>query len=316
MLRKIVLLLVCLTIINSSFATTWDEPWADEVIKQSSSFVLAQVVSCNADSGVSIRIIKTLSGKVLSDSIFISDFYLLSLCSSSGDGPEFHIPVVDSCYFFITQNKEGKYCIATPSTGFDYVYQGKVAATFRHSYHQALVHVQVYEKMMTAVFNNYHGQPYDEASVTAYVNECISKKPAGFSDEEIGTFFEQHVALECVYHLKLKVDEQKMFPFLQDTANFHNQVSAARALVACNTATARNELLKIVCDTTMKPFVQVICIWTLGALDAKSIKPQLVKALAYASDNENNFGGNIMDPRVCTHLPTVKEALSTLVGKL
>ncbi len=30
---------------TSSHATTWDEPWADKVIKESSSFVLAKVIS-------------------------------------------------------------------------------------------------------------------------------------------------------------------------------------------------------------------------------------------------------------------------------
>ncbi len=94
-------------------------------------------------------------------------------------------------------------CIATPTAGYDYVTKGNVVATFRHSYHQASVPVAIYERVMTAVFNNYHNLPYDKGDVEKFVNEYLTKKPAGFSESEISTFFIQHVALECVYHLKL-----------------------------------------------------------------------------------------------------------------
>jgi hypothetical protein len=35
-----------------------------------------------------------------------------------------------------------------------------------------------------------------------------------------------------------------------------------------------------------------------------------------ASEKENGFGGNIMDPRVCTHIPTEKDALQELINEL
>jgi len=317
-MQKLLFLFVLTTTlsIDNSYATTWDEPWADQVIKGASSFILAKVVSCDAEKGISIQIIKTVSGKEIKDNLVISDFYLLHICSSSGHEGEFHTSKIDSCYFFITQNKEGKYCIATPTTGFDYVADGQVMATFRHSYHQASVPVSIYEKTMTAVFNNYHNLPYDKGYISNFVTEYLTKAPAGFAENEINIFFLQHVALECVHHLKLNIDESLVLPFLKYRKNFHSQVSAARALVAFNTTTSKQELLKIVADTTQRYFVQVMCIWTLEEFSPKELKSQLESLEKNASAESDGFGGNIMDPRVCTSIPSVKQALKDLIAKL
>lgn len=318
-MRKLLLLLT-LTITfatTRSYATTWDEPWADQVIKGSTSFVLAKVVATDEKKGITIQVIKTLGGAVLKDSLTITDFYLLYICSSSGGhGPEFHTEPIDSCYFFIQQNKDGKYCIATPTAGYEYVVDGNVRATFRHTYHQALVPVAVYEQAMTAIFNNYHGLPYDKEGISSFIKEQLSKKPAGFAEDEINTFFLQHVALESVHHLKLAMDESLILPFLSSTSNFHSQVSAARAMVAYNTNSSRQALLKVIGDTTRRGFVQVMCIESLTELDAKDLKPELERLEKDASDEEDGFGGNIMDPRICTNVPSKKEALKALIAKL
>lgn len=313
---KILFLLIVFSSSNS-YATTWDEPWADKVIKAASSFVLAKVVSNDPEKGIQIVIIKNLSGKELKDTILISNFYSLTICSSTGGhGAEFHTSLVDSCYFFINQNIKGEFCIATPTTGFDYVSDGQVMATFRHSYHQASVPIYVYEKTMTAVFNNYHNLPYDKDYMNKFVNENLNKSPAGFGENEINRFFLQHVALECVYHLKLDISGALLLPFLNDRNNFHNQVSAARAMSAVNTEGNKIELLNAIGDTTKRNFVRVMCVWSLSELKPKELKAQLQKLEKSASDESDGFGGNIMDPRVCTHVPTLKEALKELVDKL
>ncbi|HEU4551943.1 MAG TPA: HEAT repeat domain-containing protein [Chitinophaga sp.] len=317
---KKILLLLMLTITfatSRSYATTWDEPWADKVIKDATSFVLAKVVATDEQRGITLQVIKTLGGQPLKDNLTITGFYLLHLCSTSaGHGPEFYTTPTDSCYFFIQQNKAGNYCIATPTTGYDYAENGNVRATFRHSYHQALAPVAVYEKTMTAIFNNYHGAPYDQAYISSFVKEQLSKKPAGFGEDEIHTFFLQHVALECVHHLKLNTGESLILPFLEDSKNFHNQVSAARAMAAFNTAGSKEALLKVIGDTTRRGFVQVMCVWSLGEMNAQSIKPQLEALVKHANEEEDDFGGNIMDPRICTDVPSVKEALESLIAKL
>lgn len=98
--------------------------------------------------------------------------------------------------------------------------------------------------------------------------------------------------------------------------NFHSQVSAARALAAYNTNSSRQALLNVISDTTRRGFVRVMCIESLAELDAKELKPALEKLEKDASDEEDGFGGNIMDPRICTNVPSTKEALKALIAKL
>jgi hypothetical protein len=51
-------------------------------------------------------------------------------------------------------------------------------------------------------------------------------------------------------------------------------------------------------------------------MNPKEFKPQLTSLLQTAPDKEDGFGGNIMDHRVCTNVPSVKEALLELVKTL
>jgi hypothetical protein len=277
---------------------------------------LASIKTVDEEKGVSIQVLKTLGGDVLHGELLISDFYLLELCSSSGHGVEFHMPQVDSCYFLLSRNKEGKYCIATPTTGFDYVSEGKVAATFRHSYHKALLPVDVYEKTMTALFRHYHNQPFDKTYINSFIKEQLAKKPASLEMADRENFFLQHAALESIYHLKLATQENLLLPFLNDKHNFHNQISGARAMVTNNTPQGKQALLHVLQDTTSDIFAQVICIRTLQTFNPKEMKTQLQQLQVKASEESNGFGGNIMDPRVCTFVPSVKEALTELISKL
>ncbi len=318
-MKKFFKILIFLTFLTStnSYATTWDEPWAEKVIMEATSFILGKVISNDPKKGIEVFVYKTVSGKSLADTILISNFYSLTLCSSSGGhGAEFHTSSIDSCYFFIKENSKGQLCIPTPTTGYDYVNNGKVMATFRHSYHQASVPVLVYEKAMTAVFNSYHNLDYDKTYMETFVIEHLSKSPAGFDEDEINTFFLQHVALECVYHLKLPIKESLILPFLNDINNFHNQISAARALNTFNTETNKQELLKAIADTTKRDFVRVLCVWSLSNFNPKELKLSLQNLEKSASDESDGFGGNIMDPRVCTRMPTLKNAIKELTDKL
>jgi hypothetical protein len=141
-------------------------------------------------------------------------------------------------------------------------------------------------------------------------------KPAGFSEKEINTFFLQHVALECVYHLKLRIPESLVLPFLHDLSNLHNQVSAARAMSAFNAETSKKELVSVIADTTRRNFVRVMCVWSLADLNPGELKAALLKLEQTSSHERDDFGGNIMDPRVCTHVPSLKEALKELIAKI
>lgn len=316
-LLKTILLFICTIICAATHATTWDEPWQEKVIKDANYFVLAKVISCDVEKGITIEVVKSLAGQALKGEIKVTDFYLLDLCSSSGGhGPEYHFDTTMQYYFFIQKNAKKEYCIATPTTGFAMTREGKVSATYRHSYHKAYVPVEVYEKTMTAIFNNYHNLPYDQSYISTYANEHLSLKPAGFNENEINTFFAQHVALECIYHLRLNGFYDKILPFLADTSNFHNQISAARALRAYNTQACRQVLLQFISDTTMRNFSQVMCVWTLSEFRPTEFKLALTQAAKTAGSNQDSFGGDIMDPRTCTYIPSVKEAIEKLISTL
>ena len=198
--RRLFITLVFAWLTACAYATTWDEPWQEDVIKNADYFVLANVKSATEKKGITIEIIKTLGGPELKGSLSITDYYLLSFGSYSGRYDEFDFPQdIKKCYFFIKKNAEGHYCMATPTAGYAKIKAGKVYATYRHSYHQALVPVDDYELTMTAIFNNYHKLPYNKQAITDYIDKYIKLKPSGFAKDEVETFFAQHVALECIY---------------------------------------------------------------------------------------------------------------------
>ncbi|MBO0358109.1 hypothetical protein J0X19_09155 [Hymenobacter sp. BT186] len=223
---------------------------------------------------------------------------------------------MDTAYFFLKKNSAGNYSIATPTTGFAPVSGRKVAATYRHSYHRGVVERSIYELTMTAIFQHSHGQPYATAAVRSYISEQLARSPAQLNEEGMAEFFRQHAALETIYHLGLTEYYAAILPFLHNTENFHAQVSAARALTANNSPEANTQLVALLSDKKMGDFAKVIAIKTLVEHQPKALKPELQKLTRKASEEEVGFGGNIMDPRVCTHFPTVKAALTELVASL
>ncbi|AII53453.1 HEAT repeat domain-containing protein [Hymenobacter sp. APR13] len=311
------LLAVLLVLVASAArATTWDEPWHERVVKEADHFVLATVTKADKQQ-LTLQIIRDAAGGTLDGSLQVTDFYLLDLCSTSGGhGPEFHLDAADTAYFFLKKNPQGGFSLATPSTGFAGVSKGIVYATYRHSYHQAGVEQPVYEMTMGAIFRKYHGLPYDAAPVRAFITEQLAHKPAPISEEGMADFFRQHVALETIYHLGFTEYYASTLPFLHDADNFHAQVSAARALMAINTPEAHQELLQLLQDNNTTDFTKVVAIRTLAAHQPHDLKPTLQKLVKKASEEENGFGGNIMDPRICTRIPTVQKALMELVSAL
>jgi hypothetical protein len=174
------------------FATTWDEPWHNEVVKNADSFILARIDSFDTKTGVNITVKKTISGKEITGSIKIMNFYLLQFTSFSDDSGVFsHFSGAREGYLFIKQNANGDFCIATPTTGFAIVQSGTVYATYRHSYHQALVPIDVYEKTMEAIFNSIYINEYIIAmknvmnAQTAHNRSVYAFCPAGLTGPAI-----------------------------------------------------------------------------------------------------------------------------------
>lgn len=294
-------------------ATTWDEPWHEAVIAKAELFVKAKVISSDPLKGVQLDVISTLAGKTISGKITVNRFNMLSPGSiSAREEMEFHFKGVDTCYFFLSAADSG-YAMATPTTGFATMKNREVYATYRHSYHQALVPDSIYEASQRAMFLHAHGEPYDEAWVKSYIEKAVAAGPATpvGNNPDPDLFFTQHVALEMIYHLRLTGYSDRLKLFLE-TPFVHVQTSAVRALG--RDATAKIILFDFLRSDQHADFAKVMAIWALRDLDARELKPQLKKFVKKASREEVGFGGNIMDPRVGTHFPnSVHDAAQDLL---
>lgn len=313
-MNKILLTLTSFILTISTYATTWDEPWQKEIIKESEHLVLARVISAS-DSLVQIEVIKSFDDNPLSGKITLDDFFLLDLCSmSGGHGPEFSFEQGEEGYFFIKKGKNGNYQIPTPSSGFDRIKDGKVYATYRHTYHQALVPIEDYELTYKEIWSKYHSDTFESAKVLEYIVENLSKVPAGFEEDEIDLFFKQHVSLETAYLLDIELDIETLKKFA-NSDNFHSQVSALRAFNLLESEAAKTYLLQYIQDEENDNFTKVIAIWSLWKIGNESIHDQLSEMKSKLSEEDTGFGGNIMDPRVCTHFPSPKSAIEELEKK-
>ena len=314
-MRALLIATILLGFSFNAFALTWDEPWHDKVVRDSDAFILGKIIRVDEKEGIYIRVLKSISGVNVPAELKITDFYLLKICSTSGDQyPEFPLNGIDSCYFFLKINND-TFSIATPTTGFAKVIDGKVVATYRHSYHQTSVPVNDYEKSQEAIFNFYHGKKYDESWIKNFVTGELSIKPAGFEKDEIERFFSQHVALELVFHLQLKGYFDLLQPFIEHNENRHNQISAARALKNYSSVTTNNILMNVIKSSSDDDFLKVICLWSLSGTNTAEMQEQLKQILKTASNDGGGFGGNIMDHRVCTRFPSVKAAIEELVSQ-
>jgi hypothetical protein len=310
MKKTIIITVLTLITVSKVFSTTWNEPWQDAIIKKSESFVLCKV-TYHDSAKVSAKLIKNIAGTLVADSFEVDGFYFLDLTSrSASHGIEFEFgEQTDTLYFFLVKGENSKYQISTPTSGFAHLRNGKVFSTYRHTYHQALIGREIYEITMKAIFNSYKGLPYDTIYVGKFIESSLSPPP-GIGD----VFFNQHVALETIYHLKLTGYEKQIMPFIDFLDNFHHQVSGIRALSVTKTKETKEKLMNVL-KGKQDNFSKVIAVWALGDLDAKEYKKDLKKiAQKKSSKIETGFGGNIMDPRVGTFFPdNLKYAILNLL---
>ncbi|MXN90664.1 hypothetical protein GR160_05450 [Flavobacterium sp. Sd200] len=305
-MKKILTTLVFVFVVTSLSATTWDEPWQDEIIKKSQHFIYAKVISAT-DSLVVVEVQKSF-GKSIKGKIIIDSFFLLNLCSSSGGhSPEFMFEKGQEGYFFLKQTEKGSYAIPTPTSGFDLLSDDKVHATYRHTYHKAAVDKEIYELTYTAIWNYFHDIKIDKVPLMKLIDEYLAKPPAGFEEDEVNIFYKQHVVLETVFLLDIELNINVLKKFIE-CDNYHSQISAARALSILKTKEAKNYMIYYLKKKEGNIFAQTMIVWGLWEVDPKillDIKDELSK-------DETGFGGNIMDPRVCTYVPSPFEAIVAL----
>jgi len=308
-MKKILLLLFSLITINI-YSTTWDEPWQKEIIEQSEFFILGEVLNAS-DTLVNVKITKSI-GKELKGEIKIDGFFMLNLCSvSGGHGPKFFFEKGEKGYFFLKKGNNGNYQIPTPTSGFDRISDSGVHATFRHTYHQASIKQNIYENTYKIIWNKYHDLEYDLTDLNNFINEYLSKTPAGFEEDEIQIFFNQHLALESLFLLGIEKEFNLLEKFAIDD-NFHSRISAIRAMQYVNNKEVLDFLIKYIKDEKRDNFTKVIAIWVLKAKGDENSIEEIFKIKDSLSSEDTGFGGNIMDPRVCTRFPSPKLAATNI----
>ena len=109
-MKRLIGLLVffaCCDWAGSVAATTWDEPWTEEVIHRADSFSEIHVTSSGEGEAVSANVMRTLAGKELPNKIQLKGFYLLNLTSySGGEGPSYHFENGQQLFCFLKKSKE------------------------------------------------------------------------------------------------------------------------------------------------------------------------------------------------------------------
>jgi len=287
----------------------------DQVISNAQSLVCISVLD-NHPEEVKAKVTKHLAGAVTPSEIKLVGYSFLSLGGDPFKEAEFRFKPGSNYYLFLKKVDKGPgFLIATPTTGWAKIGDKDVYATYRHSYHQAVVPEEVYETTMVSIFNRIHGIKGDERKVIQFVKTQLLKAPAimkGGSDETLQQFFLQHAALETFRYLGTEKDLALIDPFLE-ADDFHVQISAVRAISGVRSESVNQRLMDFI-EAKRYGFAKVMAVWGLKAHDAKSMLPRLRKFLADGKDEETGFGGNIMDPRVGTRLPSsVKEAIKELI---
>jgi len=307
--KTLLFLVLALSMHSKVSAETWNEPWQKEIIKNADYFVLAKVLS-NVDSvGTEIEVIKYFGNQKLEGRLLINGFSLLKMTSSSGQGVHLDFEKDQTLYFLLNKRKDGHYAIATPTSGYAFLDSDKnVYATYRHSYHQALISQDIYEKTYTEIWNYYKTGKFDNDKILPFINEYIGKSPAGFGEDEISIFFLQHAAMETAYLLDMQIELERLKKFVESD-NFHSRVSALQLLGNLETESVKDYLFGFILNEQNGNFEKVIAIWSLNRIGGEVYKKKLLDIVDKLSDEDTGFGGNLMDPRVGTHFPSPKSAV-------
>lgn len=310
MTKRIYFLLAFVFYFIQANATTWREPWQKEIIEKSDCLVYGKVLTVS-DTLVTVSIQKSFI-KPLTGVIKIDAFFMLELCSySGGHDPEFDIKQGEEGYFFLKKGENGNYQLPTPTSGFHPIVDGKVYATYRHSYHQAAIEVSVYEMTYSTIWKHYRTGKSDITEVKKFIQEYLSKPVASFEDDEIDVFFNQHAALESAYLLEIPIDFTILKKF-SESSNYHSQISAIRAIGVLDSKEVKDYLIEFITGDNENNFAKVMAIWSIVNRGDKKYLKELIKKKDIISDGETGFGGNIMDPRVCTSIPSPKQAVGNI----
>ncbi len=183
---RLVILSFALLFAGTVGATTWNEPWHEQVMSISDSFIKVKITDAQP-SGCKADVLKLLGGVQVPERIELAGYSGLTIFSTSGDTDELRLPfrVGEIYYLFVKKNSATeKYQLPTPTSGWARIQEGSVAATYRHSYHKALVPEDIYAKTMQAIFDGIKGRPYDGEFIKAFVKDQLTTGVAVLTEDE------------------------------------------------------------------------------------------------------------------------------------
>jgi len=316
---RILVVLVTLLCCFKSLAHTWDEPWHDDVVKGSNSFAIFKVIK-NSGNSLTLELIKHISGEKPHSTVLVDGFYLYDIASTNTKSDEHGFWLEDGAKVYMFLLKQGdSYKIASPTSGYaEILDDGSVAATYRHSLHQAKAIADNYEKTQICIFDTLHGSKCNAATIEKSIIAPLTDRVAILSEQATASdfylFFKQHVALETAFLIEYPIEIDVLNPFLKSQF-FHAEISAVRALSVASGTSRVNKLVSFIQSDKSSDVAKVMAVIMLKNVDGNNINPSIVEYYNQASESEVSLGANIMDPRVGTWYPhSVKKAIEWYIG--
>jgi len=344
-MRAVLGLVVALVVLagGATSAAVWNEPWHREIVLEADSFGLFEPVDVTP-LATTFRRIKGLAGADTGEAVVVDGFYGSTMPAATmvrsgqtyDDEWTLRFQAGRRYYLFLKRAPatEGvaspgalsaatatgdAWRIATPTGGLAQVQaDGSVVATYRHSLHQALVDAATFELTQTCIFDSLHRTKPCVPEVYAFIDAQLGAEPASLagtpSPETQERFFRQHAALETAYLIGYSVDPARLRAFLE-SAFFHTQISAVRALARLEAADRNAMLGDFVMDDTRNPLARVFAVMAVYEANAVDLKGRLAAYLPNASTEPVGLGASLTDSRIGTRFPrSLQEALNRLLA--
>jgi hypothetical protein len=297
-------------------AVTWNEPWFEKYFPQVTHVLQVKIMDNQSFEFAEVEVVSTLAGKPVSGKIRIQGFFQLKTCVDQGEPiPGIWLQKMDTCYLFLRQDKGRSFQLPTPTSGMVPLSAGWVNCSLRHSYHQAIIEKDFFERGVKASYDVFRGKAMTDTMLRDQITGWLEKVPASPFGETETEFYHQQVALELVYHLKLIDLVPLVMPFAHHEQSLH-QLSAFRAFRAAPSADLTAFIFDEVRNPNRHKMVRSVAMETLIL---SPFKPQRTAVELFYADTQDEyigFGGDIRDPRTCTQLTGIRTLTAALLRQL
>lgn len=297
-------------------AVTWNEPWFEKYFPQVTHVLQVKILDNQSFEFADAEVVSTLAGKPVSGKIRIQGFFHLKTCVDQGEPiPGIWLQKMDTCYLFLRQDKGRSFQLPTPTSGMVPLSAGWVNCSLRHSYHQTIIEKDFFERAVKSSYEVFSGRAMTDNMLRDQIKVWLEKAPASPFGETETEFYHQQVALELVYHLKLKDLVPLVMPFAYHEQSLH-QLSAFRAFRAAPSEDLSAFIFDEVRNPNRHKMVRSVAMETLLLSPFKPQRTAVALFYADIQDEYIGFGGDIRDPRTCTQLTGIRTLTASLLRQL